>query len=153
MLEHNTTERIDMLKGRTKRCVCKYCGGNLRLRRIIFSTYEDTRVEIFCENCNWIEFGVEPEVYISAKYFVEESGFNCFSDLDDNERTKQMTIAKVCEIMTWQDQNIGILNKDGFNIDLMINENFLGQCITLKERDLDFDVDLIEEMNALEAGE
>ena len=70
------------------------------------------------------------QVYISAKYFVEESGFNCFSDLDDNERTKQMTIAKVCEIMTWQDQNIGILNKDGFNIDLMINENFLGQCIT-----------------------
>lgn len=64
-----------------------------------------------------------------------------------------MTIAKVCEIMTWQDQNIGILDKNGFNIDLTINENFLGQCITLKERDLDFDVDLIKEMNALEAGE
>lgn len=78
MLEHNTTERIDMLKGRTKRCVCKYCGSNLRLRRIIFSTYEDTRVEIFCENCNRIEFGVEPEVYVSAEIFCRRKWFQLF---------------------------------------------------------------------------
>ena len=40
-------KRLDMLKKRTKRCVCKYCGGRLKLRRIIFSDYEDARIEIF----------------------------------------------------------------------------------------------------------
>ncbi len=138
-MDFQSEKRLDMLKKRTKRCVCKYCGGNLRLRRIIFSDYEDARVEIFCESCNRIEFGVEPEIYLSAKFFVEESNFNCYADLDDSQRTQQMTIAKVCEIMSWQDQNLGILNKEGFSVPLNMNENFLGECITLKERDLDND--------------
>lgn len=62
-----------MLKKRTKRCVCKYCGGKLKLRRIIFSEYEDARIEIFCSQCDRIEFGVEPEISRSAEYFVENS--------------------------------------------------------------------------------
>lgn len=138
-MDFKSEKRLDMLKARIKRCVCKYCGGNLHLKRIIFTEYEEARVEIFCEECDRIEFGVEPEIYLSAKFFVEESGFNCYDDLDDNERTKQMTIAKVCEIMSWQDLNLGILNKKGFCVPLDMNENFLGQCITLKNRDLDND--------------
>lgn len=138
-MDFKSEKRLDMLKARIKRCVCKYCGGNLHLKRIIFTEYEEARVEIFCEECDRIEFGVEPEIYLSAKFFVEESGFNCYDDLDDNERTKQMTIAKVCEIMSWQDLNLGILNKKGFRVPLDMNENFLGQCITLKNRDLDND--------------
>ena len=126
-----------MLKDRSKRCVCKYCGGKLRLRRIIFSDYEEARVEIFCNDCERIEFGVEPEVYASAKFFVENSHFNCYSDLDDNIRTRQMTIAKVCEIMSWQDQNLGIMDENGFLVPLSVNENFLGECITFSEDDLD----------------
>lgn len=138
-MDFQSEKRLDMLKKRIKRCVCKYCGSDLRLKRIIFTEYEEARVEIFCEECDRIEFGVEPEIYLSAKFFVEESGFNCYDDLDDNERTKQMTIAKVCEIMSWQDLNLGILDKEGFKVPLDMNENFLGQCITLKNRDLDND--------------
>ncbi len=81
--------------------------------------------------------GVEPEVYLSAKFFVEGNGFNCYEDLDDNVRTEQMTTAKVCDIMSWQDQNISILNKEGFTVPLDMNENFLDECITQKDRDLD----------------
>lgn len=153
MLEHNTSERVTMLKQRCKRCVCKYCGSDLHLRRIIFTNFEDTRIEIFCKECNRIEFGVEPEIYISAKYFVEETGFNCFCDLDDNEYTKQMTIAKVCEIITWHDQNLGFLDKQGFNVKLNMNKNFLGDCVVLTERDLDFDVNEIIDFDALNGGE
>ncbi len=142
-------ERLAMLKERTRRCVCKYCGGNLRLKRIIFSNYEEARVDIFCEDCDRIEFGTEPEIYLSAKYFVEETGFNCFADLDDNERTKQMNIAKVCELMSWQDLNLGILDKTGFQVPLALNDHFLGECITLKERDLP-DCDTIEDKIAVE---
>ena len=64
MSSFKSEARLDMLKERTKRCVCKFCGNKLRLKRIIFSSYEEVRVEIFCEKCNRIEFGVEPEINI-----------------------------------------------------------------------------------------
>lgn len=145
-----TDPRVPMLKSRAKRCVCKYCGGRLRLRRIIFSSYEEARVEMFCNSCDRIEFGVEPEIYQSARFFVENSRFNAFPDLDDNERTKQMTIAKVCEIMTWQDQNLGFINDDGFVVPLNRNENFIGECITLSDKDLPEDDEVIQEKYSLE---
>lgn len=135
-------KRLDMLKKRTRRCVCKYCGGKLKLRRIIFSDYEDARIEIFCSDCDRIEFGVEPAIYSSAKFFVANSKFNCYPDMDDNQQTKQMTIAKVCEIMAWENQNLGFLNSDGFVVPLNMNENFIGECITLSEDDLTDDVEI-----------
>ena len=147
---YQSQKRIDALKKRTKRCVCKYCGGNLKLRRIIFSDYEEARIEIFCNHCDRIEYGVEPEIYQSAKFFVDNSGFNCYPDLDDSEKTKQMTISKVCEIMAWQDQNLGFLDADGFSVPLRLNENFVGECITLTEANLDEDDDLIEDKYALD---
>lgn len=135
--DFKSEKRLSMLKKRTKRCVCKYCGGKLKLRRIIFSDFEDARIEIFCSSCNQIEFGTEREIYASAKFFVENSGFNCFPDLDDNENTKQMTIAKVCEIMAWENQNLGMLTPQGFTVPIQMNENFVGECITLSDEDLE----------------
>lgn len=146
---YKSEKRLAVLKKRTKRCVCKYCGGQLKLRRIIFSNYEDARIEIFCSSCDRIEFGVEPQIYQSAKYFVETSRFNCFTDLDDNVRTKQMTISKVCEIMAWENQMIGILDEDGFNRPLQMVENIVGECITLTDDDLE-DI-AIEEKYALKS--
>ena len=136
-IDFKSQGRLNMLKKRTKRCVCKYCGGELKLRKIIFSELEDARIEIFCSNCNRIEFGVEPEIYRSAKFFIENSMFNCYPDLDDSEQTKQMNVAKVAEIMSWQDQNLGFLNEEGFTVPLNIKENFLGECITLSEDDVE----------------
>ena len=104
---YQSASRLEMLRQRVQRCVCKFCGQGLYLRRIIFSDYEDARVEIFCEHCGRIEFGVEREIYASARYFVEEMGFNYYPELDDNEQTRQMNIAKVCEIMAWENQNLG----------------------------------------------
>ena len=135
-IDFKSQKRLDMLKGRIERCVCKYCGGKLYMRQFSFSQQEDARVEIFCTECNRIEFGVEKEIFKSAQYFVEETLFNCFPDLDDNDKTKKMTIAKVCEIMTWENQNIGILSPDGFNIKLNLNENYLGECITISDDEI-----------------
>lgn len=134
---YKSEKRVDMLKKRTHRCVCKYCGGKLKLRQIIFSEFEDARTEIFCNDCDRIEFGVEKEIYDSAKFFVENSRFNCYPDLDDSENTKQMTIAKVCEIMSWENQNLGFLNSDGFVVPIYANENFVGECVTLSDEDLE----------------
>lgn len=146
---YNSETRLNMLKKRTKRCVCKYCGGALKLRRIVFSDYEDARIEIFCESCNRIEFGVEPAIYSSAEFFVENSKFNCYPDMDDNGLTKQMTIAKVAEIMAWVNQNLGFLNSEGFTVPLKMNRNFIGECITLSEDDLDIENVKIETIYAL----
>lgn len=129
-------KRLNVLKKRANRCVCKYCGGKLKLRRIIFSEFEDARIEIFCSSCDRIEFGVEPAIYNSAKFFVENSKFNCYPDMDNNDLTKQMTIAKVAEIMAWENQNLGFLTEDGFAVPINMNENFIGECITLSEDDL-----------------
>ncbi len=134
--EHNSKGRLEMLKGRTKRCVCKFCGGKLRLKRIIFSQYEDARIEIFCPTCNRIEFGVEPEIYQSARFLVEETGFNYFQDMDDNERTKQMNTAKVSEMMSWVNMSLGVIDKEGFCVPVKSDAHFLGKCLTLTDADL-----------------
>lgn len=108
--------RVEELRERAKRCCCKYCGGSLELRRIVFNDDEDARIELFCSHCDRIEYGVEPEIYRNAVYFVERLRFNHYPDLDDNVMTKRMNIAKVCDIMTWGDKNLGILDANGFKI-------------------------------------
>ena len=68
----NSKRRLDELKWRVKNCRCKYCGAPLRLRRILYGSNPEGRIEIFCTECDRIEFGVEPEIYAVAKYFVDE---------------------------------------------------------------------------------
>lgn len=125
-LDYCAEERIAMLKARAKRCVCKYCGEELHLKRIIFSNIEGIRIEIFCERCGKIEFGVEKEIYQCARNFVEEMNFTCYPDLDQNEDTRRMTIAKVCEIIAWADQKRNFLDENGFKVNLEITDGLLG---------------------------
>lgn len=129
-------DRIEMLKKRTKRCRCKYCGSPLEIRRIIYGKIEDARVEIFCSNCDRIEYGIEPEVYQVAKYFVEEMQYNAYPDLDNSETTKQMSIAKVCEIISWGCQNLGFIDDDGFKVPLDINEDLISETIIINDSDI-----------------
>lgn len=141
--KYNTQSRLQELKGRVKRCCCRYCGSPLEIRRIIFSNFEDGRMEIFCTHCDRIEYGVEPEIYQSAQYFVEHFHFNWYTDLDDNSQTKQITIAKICDILAWQDKNLGFLDADGFKVPLEINSNLIGESLVFNN----------EELEALEKGE
>lgn len=147
-VDFNSENRVHMLKKRSKRCVCRYCGGELKLKRIVFSDYEEARVEIFCNKCNRIEYGVESEIYKSAKYYVENTNFNCFPELDDNERTKEMTVAKVCEIMDWEAKTLGFVNKNGFTVPLNTNRSIIGESIIITDEELN-DV-IIEDKWALD---
>ena len=128
--------RVDKLKNRKKRCVCKYCGGELKLRRIIFSAYEEARIELYCNHCRRIEYGVEWQVYQSAKFYVEHSGINLYPGLDDNEQRKQMNIAKAAEIMAWENQNLGLSDENGFTVPLNFREEFMAECTTISDKDL-----------------
>lgn len=129
--------RIELLKKRKKRCVCKYCGRPLTLRRIIFHDVEDVRVEIYCGSCDRIEFGVEPEIYASARNFVENLEFDYYESMDQNEKKKQMNIAKVSEILSWSCKNMGILNQDGFQIPLKMKQSDWAECLVLSSEEID----------------
>ena len=130
------TRRREELKSRAKRCCCKYCGGELTLRRIVYGDVEDARVELFCKQCNGIEYGVEQEIYLAAKYFVDEIGFNAFSDLDDNEKTRSMKVAKVSEIIAWGYKNLGHIDRNGFTVPVNVDKTLIGERLIMDEADL-----------------
>lgn len=125
-------KRLNELRQRTARCCCRFCGSPLEIRKIVFTGY-DSRIEIFCSECDQIEYGTEPEIYVSAKYFVETMGFNYYPDLDDNEQTKKMNIAKVCDIMAWENKHMGFLKAEGFAIPVELNPTILGNMLVLDE--------------------
>lgn len=133
--KHLMNERLKELKTRTTRCCCRFCGSPLEIRKIIFAGY-DSRIEVFCTECNKIEYGTEPEIYRSAKYFVETMGFNYYPDLDDNEQTKKMNIAKVCDIMAWENKHLGFLGQNGFTTSLNIDSTVLGNMLVIDEDEL-----------------
>ena len=111
-----SAERLEEIKNRSKRCVCKYCGGRLRVRMLDFGQIETANLEVFCENCDKIEYGVEPEIYHSAQYAVDILGFNAYQDRADNEQRRRLNIAKVCELLFWHDRELGILDQYGYKV-------------------------------------
>lgn len=113
-ISYNSESRVQLLKKRAKRCVCKYCGGQLNLKKIVYSDVEEARAELYCDRCNRIEFGIEPEIYSSAKSFVEKIEFDCYPEFDKNKKKEQLNIAKVSEIIAWSMQNMSLLNAEGF---------------------------------------
>lgn len=133
MQEENLKEkRLEELRERSARCCCRFCGSKLEIRKIIFAGY-DARIEIFCTECNRIEYGTEPEIYKSAKYFVETMKFNYYPDLDDNAQTKKMNIAKVCDIMAWENKHMGFLQQKGFAVPVQLNPTILGNMLVIDE--------------------
>lgn len=110
--------KLEDLLYRSEHCVCKQCGNPLEIRVIVYNKYGGSGTELYCPNCRKIEYGTEPEIYRAAKTFVDNSGFNHFVDLEENERTYMLNIAKVCEILAWGAKYWGLLGREGFNIDL-----------------------------------
>lgn len=124
--------RVELLKGRKKRCVCRYCGGPLSIKRILFNDVDDARIELYCDHCEHIEFGIEPEVYQCANNFVDQLAFDFYEDMPDNDKKRQMNVAKATEIMAWAFRNVGILNDDGFTISLDMKDADWQECMVLE---------------------
>lgn len=124
--------RIDALKQRKQHCCCKYCGGLLEIRRVAFSEQDEARVELYCPQCQKIEFGVEREIYAAAEYFVEELEFQCYTDIDNPMLQKQMNIAKAAEIMAWGFTNLGYIDEDGFCYSVKTPDVLLHEALNLK---------------------
>lgn len=138
--------RLQELKIRTKNCCCRYCGGALKLRRILYGNVKEGRVEIFCTDCDRIEYGIKREIYLAAKYFVDEFAFNIYPEQDDSVQTFQMNVAKVCDIMAWGFKKLDLLDYAGFKVPVDISGSMLGEEIIFRDGDLDYEV-MIEDMD------
>ena len=127
----NSEERVNELKQRVERCCCKYCGSKLTLRQLVFHEIEGARLEIYCTHCRKIEYGVEQEIYQSAKKFVSNTEYNHFPDMQESDQRKEMNIAKICEIMTWAYRDAGLLTSAGFVIPIQVAIDDLDGCLVL----------------------
>ena len=134
--EQEKTEE-NRLRKRVRRCRCSYCGGTLELRKLTYSSYEVSKLEVYCDHCKRIEYGVEPEIYDISEYFVDELGFDYYKDLDNNIRKREMNIAKVSEIIDWGCRNLGILTEDGFVIPVNLNSALLGEALLIEDEKLE----------------
>lgn len=131
------TPRAMALRTRAQRCRCKYCGGKLRLKQIVYGSVIEPRIELFCEDCQRIEYGVEPEIYILAKYYVDAFGCDYYTELDASLVKDRMNIGKICEIMFWALNGLNIVNMEGFNVPIKMDNNYIGESIV-------YDLDDIE---------
>ncbi len=141
---HKDKTRLEELKIRTKNCCCRYCGGKLSLRRILYGPANSGRVEIFCDDCNRIEYGVNQEIYEIAKYYVDEFEFNHYPDNDDSAKTYQMNVAKICDIISWGCKNLDILEYDGFKVPINISNTIMGEEVVLYKADLEAEVEITD---------
>ena len=125
--------RLQELRQRAARCRCRYCGNPLTLRKITYAAYDEAKIELYCEHCNRIESGVEPEIYKIAAYYVDEMKYDHYPNLDNSVRKRRMNIALICDILTWGFKNSGLLDKDGFNISLKIDEDLMGEAFSIPD--------------------
>jgi len=125
--------RIQELRDRAARCRCRYCGHPLTLRKITYAAYDEAKIELFCEQCNRIESGAEPEIYKIAEYYVDAMKYDHFPNLDNSFRKRRMNISIICDILTWGFKNSGLLDKDGFNVKLNLDEDLMGEAFSLSD--------------------
>ena len=129
-------ERLQEIYQRVSRCVCRYCGHKLSLRKITYAAYDEAKIELFCEQCQRIEYGVEPEIYKVAEYFVEELGYDHYTNIDNSLKKTRMNIAVISDIIAWGFKNTGILKKDGFTVELDLDAGILGEATYISDTSL-----------------
>ena len=93
--------------------VCKHCGGKLSTSLVIYDIYGGVGVELYCPRCEKNDFGVEPEVYALAEYFVQNFQFNYFLDMEENDLNEQLNIAKIADILSWLLKSLDLLDSCG----------------------------------------
>ena len=137
------TSRATALRTRARRCRCKYCGGKLRLKQIVYNSVIEPRIELYCENCQRIEYGVESEIYTLAKYYVDEFGCDYYPELDASVVKDRMNVGKICEIMFWALNGLNLVDMEGFRVPIKLDKKYIGESILY---DLDEEV-TIEELD------
>lgn len=81
-----------------------------------------------------VNFKVKAEEgYEIASYYVDEMKFDHYPHLDNSVRKRRMNIALVCDILNWGYKNSGLLDKDGFNVPLKLDEDLMGEAFSISD--------------------
>lgn len=48
-----------------------------------------------------------------------------------------MTIAKICDILAWQNKFLGFMNQDGFTVPVHIDQEQLSESVTLSDSEVE----------------
>jgi len=101
-------QKSEMLE-RTKKYVCRRCGGQLELRQTVHNEYGGATVELYCNKCGDRNNGVPKEIFAVARQYIEETDFNYYSDLAETEETAAWNVAKICDIIEYWQKNQCVL--------------------------------------------
>ncbi len=135
--------RVEHLKERAKDCCCSYCGGDLAVRRILYQTTAEYRIELYCDNCEKIEYGVPRALYDSAKAAIERLGFNYYPETQEGVTRNQMNIAKLATLTAWQLRYLGMADDDRLKAGAEGAAQSMDASTIVSEDDLD---ELLEEV-------
>lgn len=72
------------------------------------------------------EFGIEPELYRLAKYYVQDIGFDYYPEIEEGPTKEKMNVTKMSEIINWCCYNLGLIDDNGFTIPLKVKKQLLG---------------------------
>ena len=135
--------RVEHLKERAKDCCCSYCGGDLAVRRILYQTTAEYRIELYCDNCEKIEYGVPRALYDSAKAAIERLGFNYYPETQEGVTRNQMNIAKLSTLTAWQLRYLGMADDERLKTCAEESAQSMDASTVVSEDDLD---ELLEEV-------
>lgn len=135
--------RVEHLKERAKDCCCSYCGGDLAVRRILYQTTAEYRIELYCDNCEKIEYGVPRALYDSAKAAIERLGFNYYPETQEGVTRNQMNIAKLSMLTVWQLRYLGMADDERLKAGAEGSAQSMDASTVVSEDDLD---ELLEEV-------
>ena len=143
--------RVEHLKERAKRCCCSYCGGELAVRRILYQTTAESRIELYCDSCEKIEYGVPRALYDSAKAAVERMGFNYYPETQEGARRNQMNIAKLSTLTAWQLRYLGLEEDERLDKAVQGAAQGMDAVTVVAEADLDELLKEVETWNDLQS--
>ena len=129
--------RVEHLKERAKDCCCSYCGGDLAVRRILYQTTAEYRIELYCDNCEKIEYGVPRALYDSAKAAIERLGFNYYPETQEGVTRNQMNIAKLSTLTAWQLRYLGMADDERLKAGAEGSAQSMDASTIVSEDDLD----------------
>lgn len=138
LTKKDENEQLSYLRNRAKRCVCRYCGNKLSLRKITYAAYDEAKIETYCELCERLESGTEPEIWKLAVHYVDDMRYDHFPNFDDSATKRKMNIAAVCDVFAWAYRCAGILSDQGFKPGIEINFNDLEGNLLISDTALVF---------------
>ena len=114
----------EKMQERLGHCVCKFCGGDLEIKVIIYNKYGGQGLEMYCPNCQKIEYGTEKGIYRLAKDFVENVEFDYFPDMEEGKRSFELNVAKACEVLSWGLRRLEVMDEKGIKENPVCNFDY-----------------------------